>query len=146
MPFEQIENLAPQKSDKSVPVEGVYVETRSAGRGETRVRFIRLSIGGGLAKALGFHAETHGVQILFGTGRDTGKLCVSIDNATGQFKAKRSKKGDYSLTLNRATARGRFSTEFPAFAIQRLEAVKPENGGPRNFVFPASPEMLRVED
>lgn len=50
------------------------------------------------------------------------------------------------LTINRAAADGLFSLDFAAFTIDRIEAIRPENGQPPMFVFKATAEMLAVDD
>ncbi|RDV06406.1 hypothetical protein DXH95_02985 [Sphingorhabdus pulchriflava] len=109
-------------------------------------QYIRLQIGRDLARKISLSQAAHRVRLLFGTGSDAGKLQLSVDNEAGNFAVKRNKSGGYSLTINSQTADGLFSLQFPAFAVERCEAIRPENGKPPHFVFNASDEMLRVDD
>jgi hypothetical protein len=148
MPFEMIENLAPPKVNAVVPPDGLAVKACTMSRkGGGSTSYIRLALGARLSKRLGFHQPTHGVQLLFGTGKDAGKVCVSVNNAGAQFTVTRNKRnGYYVLTINRRTADGLFAENFPPFSITHLEVIGPDNGQPKHTVFPASPEMLKVED
>lgn len=114
--------------------------------GGGQVRYIQLSIGANLAKAIALTQDAHQLRLLFGTGADAGKIMVSVDNTAGRFRAARGKAGHYTATINAATADGLFALEFPAFTVAGVEAVRPVNGKPPHFVFKASADMLSVED
>lgn len=148
MPFEDIECVrTTAAAAPKVPADGVVVSARKMGGRQGReVRYIRMAIGAKLANAISLVQPECKVRLLFGTGSDAGFVQVSVDNTAGKFLAKRSKKGDYALTVNAATAEGLFSLDFPAFTRTGIEALRPENGKPPHFVFKASAEMLKVED
>lgn len=148
MAFEDIECVKPAAASATkIPDDGVAVTARKMGnRNGAETRYIRIAIGAKLAKAISLTQPDHRLRLLFGTGSDAGHIQVSVDNAAGKFVAKRSKKGEYALTVNAATAEGLFALAFPAFARSRIEAIRPENGKPPHFVFKASDEMLAWED
>lgn len=73
-------------------------------------------------------------------------VSVRSFNAAGKFLAKRSRKGEYALSVNTATAAGLFSMEFDPFVEDRCEPIRPANGQPPHFVFKASAQMLEVDD
>lgn len=148
MPFENIDLIGPKKSTPSkVPEQGVLVSTR---RLKTRlgkeVSYIRIAIGAKLAKGISLVQPAVNVRLLFGTGSDAGFVQVSVDNTTGKFAAKRTRKGDYVLTINEATANGLFALAFEAFTVAPIEAIRPVNGQPPHFVFKASAQMLAVPE
>ena len=151
MAFEDIECIRPAASGKpQVPPKGVAVSVRKlsaaprAGGGVRR--YIKLVIGAELARLISLTQPEHRLRLLFGTAEDAGKVRVTVDNTAGKFLSKRSKKGDYSLTINEATAAGLFSLEFDPFVDDRCEPIRPANGQPPHFVFKASPQMLEVDD
>lgn len=151
MAFEDIDCIRPASGGKTrVPAKGVAVSVRRLGvaprAGGGHRSYIRLCIGADLARGISLTQPEHRLRLLFGTGEDAGKVRVSVDNATGKFLAKRSKRGDYALTINADTAAGLFSLTFPAFTDDRCEALRPTNGQPPHFVFKASAEMLAVDD
>lgn len=153
MPFEDIEYAGtPAASKTIVPECGVAVSNRIAphkAKGKDPAaprRFITVGIGGKLARGIGLTQDEHKLRLSFGTGADAGKVRVSVDNLHGKFKTKRNKQGNYLLTINAATADGLFSTDFPTFTVTACEAVAPEAGGQRYFVFVASAAMLDVKD
>lgn len=147
MAFEDIDVVNPKKTTPSkVPSDGVLVQSRRlSSRSGKEVHYIRIAIGAKLAKAISLVIEECRVRLAFGTGPDAGLIQVSVDNSTGKFIAKRTAKGDYALTINEATADGRFALEFEAFTRSPVEAIRPENGKPPHFVFKASREMLAVD-
>jgi hypothetical protein len=104
-----------------------------------------VAIGKELARKLAITGDTVGVRLLFGSAENAGKIKISVDATTGNFQAKRDKAGNYSLTLNQATAEGRFSLDFPAFSINAVEALRPQNGQPPHCIFKASEAMLAVD-
>jgi len=149
MAFEEIECVgASAPKGGKVPADGVRVTARYLGSrgGEGRTHYIRVQIGAGLAKGIALAREEHGLRVLFGTDEDAGKIRVSVDNEAGKFRAKRDKAGNFSFTINAATADGLFSLTFPEFSEARIEAIRPANGQPPHFVFRAHPAMLAVED
>lgn len=146
MAWDSIDNVKPTAASVPVPDLGVRVSPRTLGVKGGLVRYLRITLGAGLAKKLSLVAETAGVRLLFGTGADAGKIAISVDATTGNFQAKRDKVGRYALTINAATAAGRFGLDFPAFTVPMVEAVRPENGQPPRAVFKLSPAMLAVDD
>ena len=150
MAWDAIENKKPVNPNVAVPDMGVRIAARALnvirGGAPGATRYIRLTLGAGLAKKLSLLTDTVGVRLLFGTGGDAGKIAISVDATTGNFQAKRDKVGRYALTINAATARGRFALEFPAFNVTNVEAVRPENGQPPRAVIRVSPAMLAVDD
>lgn len=156
MSWESIENVKPAKISVTVPPDGVRVRAQALNVGrkgaQKSTRYIRITVGAELAKKLalgpggGKVGDQAMVRILFGSGSDAGRIAISVDHDTGNFVAKRDKIGRYTLTINSATAAGRFALEFPPFTVTRVEAVRPENGQPRRAVFKASDAMLAVDD
>lgn len=147
MAFDNIEIVRPAKPS-GAPDDGVKVTAcKCAGRqGGGLTRYIRLTIGAQLARRISLTQAEHGLRLLFGSGPDAGKLQVSVDNEGGRFRAKRDKARRYVVTINAATARGRFALDFPAFTRSPVEALRPQNGQPPHFVFKASAEMLKADD
>lgn len=148
MAFENIDCIKPTVAANPIPTDGVRVSSRKLRlkKQNRDARFIKIVIGASLARSLSLHQEDHNVRLLFGTGNDAGKIQISVDNTTGKFYAKRAKNGNYSLTINEATADGLFALEFEPFDRRNLEAIRPVNGQPRHVVFAASEAMLAVED
>lgn len=150
MAFEVIENCKKIYTKSVVPDMGVRVVSRSMTRGAKagggQSRYIRITIGKKIARSISLTQESHNIRLAFGTDADAGKIHVSVDNAAGGFPSKRDKSGNYSLTINKETAEGLFALDFPEFAIDNLEAIRPANGQPPHFVFKASAPMLAVED
>lgn len=145
MPFETLENLQAATAD-AIPEDGVKIGTRAAlGRGKYATRYIKIQIGAKLAKKLVLTGESVPVEVAFGSGSDTGKIRVSVDVKNGQFTAKRDKSSRYSFTINRKTADGLFSVNFPAFTITDIEPEY-DPGKPPAMIIEASEEMLKVED
>ena len=142
MGFEIIENLQKSHKREHVPVNGICLNSVVFGK----LPFIRLTIGPGLARQSGMNNPTHKICLAFGTGSDAGKIQVSVNDADGMFIAKCSKAGNYALTINKDTADGLFAVVFPKYTIDHIEAIRPDNGNPRYFVFKASAPMLAVED
>ncbi len=142
MGWETIENVKPKYTKASVPVEGLRIGTRRAMRD---TRFIEVKIGMGLARRARFASDRQQVRLMFGTGPDAGKVGVSVDQG-GAFVAQKAKRFDYyTLTINRAAAEGRFALAFDPFTLDRVEAIRPENGQPPMFTFRASAQMLAAE-
>lgn len=150
MAFEVIENLKKVYKKAACPVAGVKVTARVLKRAEKmgggESRFIRIMVGAQLARSISLAQPNHNLKLAFGTEADAGKIQVSVDNAQGGFPAKRDKVGNYALTINAQTADGLFALTFPEYLIDRIEAIRPENGKPPHFVFKASDDMLAVED
>lgn len=148
MAFEEIKCVKPSAAKaRAVSPNGIAVTSRVVGnRGGVVSRYIKLTIGAVLARGIGMTREEHQVRLLFGSGADEGKVrVVGPLNPGGPFKARQGKSGVYTLTINQRSAEGRFALDFPAFAIDRIEAVRPENGQSPHFVFLASAEMLAVD-
>lgn len=148
MAFEIIECVNPSKASAAkVPASGVQVSARKLGsRSGKDVRYIRLQIGAKLAKSVGLIAEKQKVILLFGSAEDAGKVRLAVPPSGGGFTASRDKSGNYAVTLNAATADGLFGLDFPTFAIERCEALRPTNGQSPHFVFKASDAMLSGAD
>lgn len=150
MGFEVIENCKKVYTKAAPPENGVRVTARSLNRGGrfggVVTRFIKITIGAKIARAISLTQPKHSLSLAFGTDVDAGKIQVSVDNSNGDFAASRDKSGNYGLTINSDTADGLFALEFPEFIIDHIEAIRPENGKPPFFVFKASAPMLAVED
>lgn len=143
MGWETIENVKPPAATKpTVPPHGVVVSSRAVLNG---LRYIAVRIGADLARAAKFHLPQQQVRLMFGSGADAGKIAVAVDMGGG-FLAKKQKSGAYQITINRAAADGLFNLNFPAFVIDRCEAIRPDNGQPPMFTFRASAAMLEVDD
>lgn len=147
MAFEDITPIGkPATSKRTVPPKGVAIMARRLGlRHGGIARYIAVTVGPELARGISLTQPEHRVRLLIGSGGDAGKVQVSVDNAGGKFRAKRAKSGCYQITINAATADGRFALEFPAFT-ETCEAIRPQNGQPPHFVFHPSAAMLAVED
>ncbi|MGN6596109.1 hypothetical protein [Sphingopyxis terrae] len=122
---------------------GLKISRGGKAKGETR--FIKIGIGKDLARKLALTGENVGVRLLFGNAENAGKIKISVDATTGNFTAKRDASGNYNLTINKASADGRFALDFPAFSINVVEALRPQNGQPPHCIFKASAEMLAVD-
>lgn len=148
MSWESIDNVKPTKD--TTPPHGLRISSRGLNvtrggkpRGETR--FIKIGIGKDLARKLALTGENVSVRLLFGSAENAGKIKISVDATTGNFNAKRDAAGNYNLTINKASAEGRFALDFPAFSINAVEALRPQNGQPPHCIFKASAEMLAVD-
>lgn len=150
MGFEVIENLQKSHKKDPVPSDGVRVKacavTRPNAKLYGKVRFIRVAIGAKIAARIGMIKPAHDLRLEFGSGPDSGKIKVSVDDPVHGFRAKRDNNGNYTLTINSDTASGLFALEFPEFEINHIEVIHPENGARPFFVFKASAPMLAVED
>lgn len=148
MAFEEIACVSPAKAGgKKSPPNGVAVTARKLGtRSGKQIHYIRIEIGAVLARGIALTQDNHRLRLLFGTGSDAGKVQVSVDNAAGKFAAKRTRSGSYVITINAATADGRFALTFDPFTDGPCEPIRPQNGQPPHFVFKASAGMLAVED
>lgn len=148
MAFEIIECVNPPKAGvPKVPQTGVQVSARKLGsRSGKDVRYIRLQIGAKLAKSVGLSSDKQKVILLFGSAEDAGKIRVSVPANGGGFTASRDKGGNYAITLNAASADGLFGLDFPTFAIEKCEPLRPTNGQSPHFVFKASDAMLAAAD
>lgn len=140
MTWENIEAVGKVAADGTPPM-GVRVNTRSLVGGQ---RWIAIVVGKDLAKASAFHMEKQKVRVLFGTGVDAGKIAVAVDQS-GDFVATRRRSGEYLISINGKSAKGRFCLNFPAFRVETCEAIKPQNGQPPKFIFRVSREMLDAE-
>ncbi|WP_232494935.1 hypothetical protein [Novosphingobium kaempferiae] len=148
MAFEIIECVNPPKAGvPKVPPMGVQVSARKLGsRSGKDVRYIRVQIGAKLAKQVSLASDKQKVILLFGKAEDAGKIRVAVPANGGNFTASRDKAGNYAVTLNAATADGLFALDFPTFAIEKCEALRPTNGQSPHFVFKASGAMLAAAD
>lgn len=144
MAFDDIERVGPKKV-QTVPENGVRVSSRHAqGRGKP-TRYISIQIGGGLAKKMVLLGEETALRLQFGSGRDAGKIAMSVDVTSGPFPARKQRSGAYHLTINAASAEGLFALEFPPFTVAEVEVVH-RQGVPPMAVFAASETMLAVEE
>lgn len=150
MSWETIENLKPASQQEATPPLGLRISSRglkiSRGKRPGETRFIKIAIGKELARKLAINGDTAGLRLLFGADENVGKVKISVDATTGNFQAKRDKAGNYIVTLNQASADGRFSLDFPAFTINAVEALRPQNGQPPHCIFKASAAMLAAAD
>lgn len=145
MPFETIENCKPVNMLDAIPSDGVRIGPRRLESRGTETVYIKLQIGVGLAKKLVLTGEKVALALAFGTGRDAGKIRVSVDVKAGQFVATRDKKGGYSISINKATAEGLFALDFPVFAVPEVEVVHAQ-GQPPAAIVEVSEQMLAVDD
>jgi hypothetical protein len=148
MSWESIDNVKPTKN--TTPPHGLRISSRGlnvirGGKARGETRFIRIHIGKDLARKLGLTGENVGVRLLFGSAENVGRIKISVDATTGNFNAKRDAVGNYNLTINKASAEGRFALDFPPFNINAVEALRPQNGQPPHCIFKASAEMLAVD-
>lgn len=146
MGWEVIENVKPSGKPDAVPPAGVRVASRGCLGGK---RYIALIVGRDLARSMGMAVEHYPVRLMFGSGSDAGKIAVALgpdNDRSGGFRAKLQKSGNYLITISQASAEGLLSVNFPELRETRCEVIRPENGGPRMFIFRASKEMLEVSD
>lgn len=145
MPFETIENLKALSAQVAVFPDGLRVQARSLKkRGGGLTRFIKVIVGAQLAKKLVWRDETVRIDLAFGSGRDAGKIRVSVNVSSGQFIARRDRQGRYVFTINAATAEGLFALDFPEFDIPAIEPVSAV-GAPPALIFAASEAMLAAD-
>lgn len=144
MAWEDIENETPIKTH--IPPNGLTVGTRAAGRQGKLTRYIGVTIGANLAKAIALSQERHMLRLRFGTGDDSGKIAVNVDQQKGKFEAARQKSGSYRLTIRKNAAEGLFSVDFPVFVIEKVDVQPAKGSEPPFFVFEASEAMLNVDD
>lgn len=145
MAFDTIAYVGPVKSTVTLPDNGVKVWSRHITRKTgTKVRFINIQIGAGLAKKLAMHRDAHSMQVQLGRDNDAGKIALMLD-MTGGFVAKKAKSGAYTLTINELSAQKRFALMFDAFARENVEVLKMASGG-HFCAFLATASMLTVED
>lgn len=144
MPFEIIENCQLVNLSSAIPPDGVRIGVRKAAARGVPTSYIKLQLGSLLAKKLDLTGEKVPVSLAFGSGKDAGKIRISVDVRDGGFIAKRDKKGNYGLTINRATADGLFAGDFPTFSRSEVE-VHNSQGTPPAAIFSASEEMLAVD-
>lgn len=147
MSWESIENVKP--TSETTPPLGLRISSRglkvTRGKAKGETRFIKIAIGKELARKLSLTGDSVGVRLLFGNAENAGRIKISVDATTGNFTAKRDASGNYNLTINKASAGGRFALDFPAFSINVVEALRPQNGQPPHCIFRASAEMLAVD-
>lgn len=151
MSWDIIDNVKPSKSTLTIPPHGIYVASRGlkvrrGGKDRGEIRFIKISLGRDLARKLVLNTDSIGVKLMFGSEENRGKIKISIDATSGNFIAKPSKNGIFTITLNSASAEGLFALDFPSFAIPTVEALRPSNGQPPHCIFRVSDAMLAVED
>lgn len=144
MTWEPISNIAPPKA-AAVPPKGVAVSVRGLGlKGGGKVRYIRMAIGPALAKSLCLVTPDIGLRLSLGGGEHAGQIALSVDNAHGNFRARRSKDGGYVLTINAASADGLFSLDFPPFAADAT--IVHARDVPPMAAFRAADAMLAADD
>lgn len=146
MSFEPISNLAPKELTQIVPPKGLLLKRRTANAARVTATYVQIRIGCDLARALVLLTAEVKIAVAFGTGRDVGKMCLSVDQTEGRFIAKRAAKGGvYAVTINQSSAAPYFAETFPPLVIQSIEAVRPENGGKPMCVFPISAAMIKPD-
>jgi hypothetical protein len=142
MGFETIENVRPAAAP-ATPANGVQVSWRGM---KGKRGFITIGIGPQLDHALGLRKESEPIRLLLGKDGDAGKIAVSHDTG-GRFVAKGKPGKTYRIAINVASAKGLFATEFPSFAVDRLEVLRPAgNGVVKQFVFRATEAFLAAGD
>lgn len=143
MSWEPISNIAPAKA-ALVPPKGVGVSVRTLGtRGGGKIRYIRMVIGPALAKSLCLVTPEIGMRLSLGGGEHAGQIALSVDNAKGNFRAKRGKDGGYVLTVNALSAEGLFSLSFAPFAVE-VTVIHASNVPPL-AAFKAPADMLDAD-
>src|SRR5690606_8689162 len=147
MGFEVVENVSPPMPSSGVPDDGVRVSCRSLTRKDTgrKAEWIWVKIGPALAKSISLVLPEVGIEVSFGTGTDSGKIAISVNQKNGGFIAKKQGNGGYSFTINSDSADGLFSTDFPAFSCPDVNVIN-TRGLPPMAIFKASDEMLAVDD
>lgn len=144
MAWNEIENLKPISGFDALSPKGVQVSARKMGsrkEGGGTTRYIRIRIGKDLAKAISMVGDHTALRLLLGSGAEAGQIGLTADLQRGKFRAKRAKDGSYALTINAASAEGRFALEFAPFAVLDVQVVRPPNLAPI-AMFAASAEML----
>ncbi len=128
MAFDTIAYVGPVKSGITLPSDGVKVYARQlTSRKGSVVRYINIQIGAGLAKKLAMHRDVHPMNIQLGRDNDAGKIALSLD-MRGWFVARKNKAGAYTVTVNAASAAGKFALQFEAFSRDHVETVKMQSG------------------
>lgn len=121
----------------SVPPMGLVITSRRVNvkRISTAepARYIAIRIGAELAKKSAILSDPAFLHIMSGYGTDAGKIKVQVDRGNGHFRASRQKSGGYIVTINAASAEGKFALEFPPMVVREAEVVRPDNGQPVFF-------------
>ena len=143
MAFDTIAYVGPVKSGVTLPTDGVKVYCRQlTSRKGAVVRYINIQIGAGVAKKLAMHRDTHPMNIQIGRDNDAGKIALSLD-MQGGFVARKNKAGAYTVTINAASAAGKFALQFDAFSRDNVEVLKMQSGA-FFCAFLATASMLQV--
>lgn len=144
MAWEEIENCKPLPLD-ALPPAGIKVRARVMGKkAGGHSRYISIQIGKDLARKMHLTLALHRLRLLFGTEAEAGQIGLAVDQERGKFAAKRSKQGDYTLTITAAVAEGLFALEFPTFCVIDVAVQCPPNA-PKVAVFAASEAMLAAD-
>ena len=138
MAWAKIDNPKPNYSVASVPPMSVKVKAREAPKRGNR--YIQIAVGYALCDKARLLQKEHRVHILVGSGADAGKVAITLDDATGKFKAKRRADGRYEVVVSNLAAAGKFSTTFPPF--MQPGSVQMIPGGPPVVVFDAPADFL----
>lgn len=149
MAWENIDNVKSATAAASCPVDGVAVRARALNfKGKRPARWIEITIGQALARDLRLPSDRGecNVRLLFGTGADAGRIAISADQAGGRFAARKTRRGDWRISIGATAAGGLFSLAFEPFTRAGLEATRPENGQPPMVAFKASDAMLAGDD
>lgn len=141
MAFEPINNVNPKSTTTvRVPDDGVLLRPRKITRKGSNevVRWIELSVGAAVAKALAFNLnlDIMRVAVLFGTGTDSGKLQLQITDKGG-FETRRRENGTWFISLNEASVGKLLPMQFDALVCTGVaSSAMHKTGQPPIVTFP----------
>ncbi len=147
MPFEPIENVSSATATPPTPADGIRFTARSMARrnGGLPVRYIQLQIGAGLARQLAIVGERTALALAFGSGSDAGRMRLGVDFSGSTFPAKRTRTGNYTLTINAASADGLFALAFHPVTVAGPKVTAVAGKAPW-VVFDLPPSVLALDD
>jgi hypothetical protein len=133
MGFERLTNYKPEKPGTVDISNGSRLQWRSFTRKGKTTSFAVLVIGKDVAPRLALQLPNHKMHLMFGRDEDKGRLAITVDNADGEFLAKRTKRKEYYITIPVKSVEGRLKPGFatlanPVIEICKLDPSKPVFG------------------
>lgn len=125
MPWETIENAKPKYYKPPVAAKGIRVATRAVLHGK---RYIAITIGAELARAVRITQEKQQVRLMFGTGSDAGRVGCAVDVGGGLRRPEAEVRQLPALTESRC-CRGLVRARFRALQ-RRLDRGDPTGKRP----------------
>ncbi len=125
-----------------VRIQGRQMKSRINGNVS---KYIQITLGKQLASSLIMTMPHHNLILQFGTGEDAGKLAITLDNQQGQYPSKRSKNGQYSVSIPAAVAQGRMLLEFNTIYQSEVTMLRAENK-PRILILDISAICIKGAD